>query len=167
VTGRAVTTMAVLSRVRLVLLILALMAGILGMHIMSFAPMSGHGVESAPTGSVSGAGSDGSAHTMVSAAGAVHSGHTESVGAPGHSHSGAQQPGSLVNEGCTGDHGCAGMHSMDSSCTPAAKTTSLAAPVPGTGVTVINPPDGAPFRTAALSYRPQSPSPGDLCISRT
>ena len=166
-TGKAATTTAVLSRVRLVLLSLALIAGILGMHIMSFAPMSGHGAESAATGSASGAGSQGTVQTMVSADAAAHSGHSESSTAPGHNHSGAQQPGSLGNEACTGDHGCAGMHSMDASCTPAAQTTSLEAPMPGTGVTVVNPPAHAPFQTAALSHRPLSPSPGDLCISRT
>lgn len=59
------------------------------------------------------------------------------------------------------------MHSMDPSCTPAAKSASLEAPLPGTGFAVATPPSGEPITASQWSYLPGSPSPGDLCISRT
>lgn len=142
-TGRAASMMAVLKRARLVLLSLALMAGILGMHVMALEPMDGHG-------------------TPAEASAAVHS-----AAMPDHNHGGQQQPGTSLDDQCTGQHGGAGMHTMDPSCTPAAKTASLEAPPPGTGFAVATPPSGGFLTAPRWSYRPGSPSPGDLCISRT
>jgi hypothetical protein len=60
------------------------------------------------------------------------------------------------------------MPTMASSCTPSAKTGSLAAPLPGTTVFGTAP---ATRVTGALlsgySYLPGGPSPGELSISRT
>lgn len=159
-TGQAASMMVALRLARLGLLSLALMAGILGMHIMSLAPMDSQGAPSA-------AGDHGAVHILAPAEDPGQVGHPGSSAASGHDHTGSQQPAPQLDETCSGDHGCAGMHTMDASCTPAAKSASLEAPMPGTGVTVVNPPAHAPFQTAALSHRPLSPSPGDLCISRT
>ncbi|MDN3935840.1 DUF6153 family protein [Arthrobacter sp. YD4] len=143
VTGQAASMMAVLHRARMVLLSVALMVGILGMHVMSLAPMDGHG-------------------TPAEASAAVHS-----AAMPDHNHGGQQQPGTAPDDHCTGPHGGTGMHTMDSSCTPAAASASFAAPPPGTGVAVATPPFGVFVASPRWSYRPGSPSPGDLCISRT
>jgi len=143
VTGRAASMMAVLHRARVVLLSLALMAGILGMHVMALTPIDGHG-------------------TPAEASAAVHS-----AAMPDHNHAGLQQPGTALDDHCTGPHGGTGMHTMDPSCTPAAASASLAAPPPGTYAAVATPPSGASVAAPHWSYRPGSPSPGDLCISRT
>lgn len=159
-TGQAASMTAALRRARMVLLSLALMAGILGMHIMSLAPMDGQGAPSA-------AGDHGAVHTLALAEDPGHVGHPGSSAASGHDHTGSQQPGLQLDETCSGDHGSAGMHSMDPTCTPAAKSASLEAPLPGTGITVINPPTGERLQTPPVSRRLVGPSPGDLCISRT
>ena len=137
-TGRAASMMAVLHRARMVLLSLALMAGILGMHVMALTPIDGHG-------------------TPAEASAAM----------PDHNHAGLQQPGTAIDDHCTGPHGGTGMHTMDPSCTPAAASASFAAPPPGTGVAVATPPSGVSVAAPRWSYHPGSPSPGDLCISRT
>lgn len=159
-TGQAASMMVALRLVRLVLLSLALMAGILGMHIMSLVPMDSQG---APTA----AGDHGAVHILAPAEDPGQVGHPGSSAASDHDHTGSQQHGPQLDETCSGDHGCAGMHTMDASCTPAAKSASLEAPLPGIGFSVVNPPTGEPLQTAALSRRPVGPSPGDLCISRT
>jgi hypothetical protein len=57
---------------------------------------------------------------------------------------------------------------MTAACTPSAKSGSLAAPLPGTGIIARNINAGAPGTPSARwSYLPGSPSPGELCISRT
>lgn len=160
VTGQAASRMSALRRARMVLLSLALMAGILGMHIMSLAPMDSQGAPSA-------AGDHGAVHILAPAEDPGHMGHPGSSAASDHDHTGSQQPAPQLDETCSGDHGSAGMHSMDPSCTPAAKSASLEAPLPGTGISVVNPPAGEPLQTATMSRRPVGPSPGDLCISRT
>jgi len=142
VTGRAASMMALLHRARMVLLSLALMAGILGMHVMALTPMDGHG-------------------TQAEASAAVHT-----AAMPSHNHAG-QQPGTVIDDHCTGPHGGTGMHAMDPSCTPVAASASFAAPPPGTGAAVATPPSGVSVAAPRWSYLPGSPSPGDLCISRT
>jgi hypothetical protein len=69
---------------------------------------------------------------------------------------------------CTESGTCTGMQSMNGSCTPSAKTGSLAAPLPGAGIISRNMATGTLIAISAQwSFRPGSPSPGDLCISRT
>ena len=142
-TGQAASMMAALRLARLGLLSLALMAGILGMHIMSLAPMDTKGAPSA-------AGEQGAVHILASAEDRGHVGHLGSSAASGHDHTGSQPLGPQLDETCSGDHGCAGMHTMDPSCTPAAKSASLEAPLPGTGISVVNPPNGEPLQTPTI-----------------
>ena len=69
---------------------------------------------------------------------------------------------------CVCQSSCTDPASMHSACVPSAAVTSLAAPPPGMTPTSIHIPDtrgdGA---VRAYSYLPASPSPGDLSISRT
>jgi len=69
---------------------------------------------------------------------------------------------------CPDSGNCTSMQAMTAACTPSAKTGSLTAPLPGTGIIARNTEPGGPATTnARWSYRPGSPSPGELCISRT
>lgn len=137
--------------------VLALIAGIFGMHVMT------------------------ATHTMHSpaAAAATVSDHHESSRA---GHTGEHPPGPLSGPGmpaaqveagaptvqCTDSDNCTSMQSMTAACTPSAKTGSLAAPLPGTGIIARNTNAGTPGSISARwSYLPGSPSPGELCISRT
>lgn len=148
---------AVLRRAGLFAAVLALIAGIFGMHVMT----ATHALHSPATAAASV-----SAHHESSPAG-----RTEEH-APGPAFAppmpAAQDDESTPTAHCTESGSCTNMQDMTGSCTPSAKTGSLAAPLPGTGVI------GRKFNTGTLttisaqwSYRPGSPSPGDLCISRT
>ncbi|AOT04675.1 hypothetical protein [Arthrobacter sp. U41] len=67
---------------------------------------------------------------------------------------------------CVDLGGCAMMSAMDASCIPSPGNASLAAPPPGqTPFAVVD--DAAPTPGSIYSYLPGSPSPGQLCISRT
>lgn len=146
-----------LRRAGLFAAVLALIAGIFGMHVMT----ATHAL-----------------HSPATAAAAV-SAHHESSGA---SH--AAEPASGPRSGpdtpgpdgesvtrkvrCTDSGRCSSMQAMSASCTPSAKTASFAAPLPATGINDRNPSTGALVTISARwSYLPGSPSPGDLCISRT
>lgn len=148
---------AFLRRAGLLATVLALIAGIFGMHVMT----TTHAVHSPAT-----AGAAVSAHYESSA-----SGHTGDH-APGPS-SAPDMPGARGEAGtrtvqCTDSGTCTSMQAMTGSCTPSAKTGSLAAPLPGTGIIARNTNTGTLATISALwSYLPGSPSPGELCISRT
>jgi hypothetical protein len=152
--GRAIVF---LRRAGLLAAVLALIAGIFGMHVMT----ATHTVHSPPT-----AGAAVSAHHNSSPAG--HTGEH----APGPS-SAPDMPGVEDDAGtrtvqCTDSGNCASMQSMTASCTPSAKTGSLAAPLPGAGFIARNTNTGTLTTISARwSYLPGSRSPGELCISRT
>jgi hypothetical protein len=150
---------AFLRRMGLLAAVLALIAGIFGMHVMT-ATHAMHSPATAAAATVS-------AHHNSSAAG-----HTEGH-APGQSSSASDMPGAQDDTGtrtvqCTESGTCTSMQAMTASCTPSAKTGSLAAPLPGTGIIARNANAGTPGTISAWwSYLPVSPSPGELCISRT
>lgn len=138
--------------------VLGLMAGIFGMHVMT----ASHALHSPATAAAAPA----STQPESSPAGhpAGHDPGTASVpdvqAAPG------DEGMRTVN--CTASDDCPGMQSMTAACTPSAKTGSLAAPLPGTGVIARNITAGILSTISARwSYRPGSPSPDELCISRT
>ncbi|MBT2549659.1 hypothetical protein [Arthrobacter sp. ISL-65] len=139
--------------------VLAVVAGILGMHVIT----GNHSVHSMSAMSAGTAGTLQAMHTDSAAEG--HSDHlasgTQAVQtAPGHELAG----GSV--DPCCGS--CTGVQAVTVSCTPSAKSGSLAAPLPGTTVFGAIPGAAAPGPVAGgYSYLPGSPSPGDLCISRT
>ena len=148
---------AFLRRAGLLTAVLALIAGIFGMHVMT----ATHAMHSPAT-----AAATVNAHHDSSPAG--HTG----VHPPGPSsapdvHSAQDEAGARTVQ-CTDSNNCTSMQSMTSACTPSAKTGSLAAPLPGTGIIIRNTNAESQSTISALwSYLPGSPSPGELCISRT
>ncbi|MDQ0819760.1 hypothetical protein QFZ79_002050 [Arthrobacter sp. V4I6] len=151
---------AILHRAGLLAGLLAVLAGILGMHVM--------------TGSHS-------MHSPAALTAAVGTAkvHAESTTAHGHTahgpvdtssahSSGGHEAASVSMEQCSCSDNCTGMNSMAVSCTPSAKTGSLSAPLPGTVVFSVISNAGAPGAVLrSYSYLPGSPSPGELSISRT
>jgi len=147
---------AFLHRAGLLAGILAVLAGILGMHVL--------------TGT----------HSMHSPAAitAAAMDHTESAAADGHPDHGAADTSSIhgtdvqvagisIVEHCSCSASCAGMPTM-TSCTPLGKTGSLSVPLPGTAVIGVISDARAPGAVPGPhSYLPCSPSPGELSISRT
>jgi hypothetical protein len=147
---------ALLRRAGLFTAVLALIAGIFGMHVMT----ATHAMHSPAT-----AAATVSAHHHSSPAGRT------GEHAPGP----ASAPAMLAAQGdestrtaqCTESGSCTGMQAMTGSCTPSAKTGSLAAPLPGAGIIGRNITGTLIAISAQWSYRPGSASPGELCISRT
>ncbi|APX02845.1 hypothetical protein [Arthrobacter sp. QXT-31] len=136
-------------------LVLALIAGIFGMHVMT-----GH-------------------HSMHSVSAVTG---TESLGQSGHLHhahaageaaavtAGAADAGQEIPAaaGCP-DGDCSGAQAMTVSCIPAGKTGSLAAPLPGTAVFAAALVRAGPVGqvSARSAHKPATPTPCDLSISRT
>lgn len=144
-----------LRRAGLIAAVLALVAGILAMHGMNAAHAS-HAPAKA-------AAADGIFHEMPPAG---HAGQHASRPSDATDMPGTQEAGVLAVP-CTDSGHCTSMASMTAACTPSANTGTLAAPPPGTAV--IDRESGPGTRTVSVRwhYRPGSPSPGDLCISRT
>ena len=136
--------------------VLALIAGIFGMHVIT----TTHSLH---------------ARSMAAAAGSAH--HESSVAGHTGGHlpasSATEVPGFQTGSGleavqCSDSGNCTSMHAMAASCIPSAKSGSLAAPLPGTWVIARSADTRALTDTSAgWSYLPGSPSPGELCISRT
>lgn len=140
--------------------ILAVIAGIFGMHVMT-----GHHsmhLQSA-----------GPAAPVAQSAAAVHHGHADAAEVSAHStpaHAGPGMPDALspgpASCGCS--VACPGVETTSAPCVPSAKTGTLAAPQPAQGA-------GAFTNAAALhvgykvflGHVPATPSPGELSISRT
>lgn len=151
------TAIAFLRRAGLVTAVLALIAGIVGMHVMT----ATHARHSPPMAAVS----VGVAHESSPAgdAGEHSAGPSSAMELP----AAQDEAGTRIGH-CTDSGDCTGMQSMTAACTPSAKTGSLAAPLPGTGIITRHPGTGTPDTISARwSYLPGSPSPGELCISRT
>jgi hypothetical protein len=148
---------AFLRRTGLFAAVLALIAGIFGMHVMT----ATHAM-----------------HSPATAAAAVSAQHESSPAGHTGEHSPGPSSASDMPEAegeagtrtvqCTDSGNCTNMQAMTAACTPSAKTGSLAAPLPGTGIIARNINTGTLATISARrSYRPGSPSPGELCISRT
>lgn len=152
-----------LFRAGYMLVALALMAGILGMHIMtgahSMAAM--HTVPAAAAAAVTG-------KTSSPPAGdAGHSTHEASGGGLTTATAPAAGPVVASSSSCTTAGTCPEVHAMDADCVLNPGNTNLSAPSPGTAPFTL-----PGFRDTAVislnySYAPDSPSPGDLSISRT
>ncbi|WP_346960461.1 hypothetical protein [uncultured Arthrobacter sp.] len=135
--------------------VLTLIAGIFGMHVMT----TTHALHAPAM-----AAGAGSAHHESSSAR-----HTEPLPASSNPDMPGVQTGSAPGAvQCSDSDNCTIMHAMTAACTPSAKSGSLAAPLPGPGVTVRTTTTGAlTDNSTGWSYLPGSPSPGELCISRT
>jgi hypothetical protein len=152
--ARAGRVTAFLCRAVLLAGFLAVVTGILGMHIMT-------GAHSMPA----------SAPVMGMATEQIHSAAGHPGGALASSPRTTAEAASGMAAGpsspCANVTDCPRMSAMDGLCIPSPANTSMSAPPPGT----------TPFQTAgtsvlvsantSYSYLPESPSPGDLCISRT
>lgn len=149
---------AFLRRIGLLAGVLAIIAGIFGMHVMT----GNHTMHPSLS-----AAADGTVHEE-SAAAAGHTGHQAASG-PAADRAEAYGKGVVAPAdscSCSGD--CTGMQAMTASCVPSAKSASMAAPLPGTAGFAVNVNAGVGDATAVRwSYLPGSPSPGELSISRT
>jgi hypothetical protein len=152
---------AFLHRAGLLAGLLAVLAGILGMHVLT----GTHSMHS-PAALTAAAGTA-TVHTE-SAAADGHAEHGVANASPAHLSSGGHNAPSAFVEQCSCSDGCAGMPTMTVSCTPLGKTGSLSVPLPGTAVFGAISNARAPGEvTGFYSYFPGSPSPGELSISRT
>lgn len=151
VSGRAV---AFLRRMALLAGMLAIIAGILGMHIMT-------GSHSMPTTAVPGA----EMPQMMQSPATEHTSHAPGAASIGSSPSAGTT--SIPGPSCADPGGCAMMSAMDASCIPSPGNTSLAAPLPGNTPFAAEADADASTPGSTYSYLPGSPSPGQLCISRT
>jgi hypothetical protein len=142
-----------LRRAGLFSLVLALIAGIFGMHVMN-----GHHIMHGPASAVTVAESAGHSHPE---GGAAHGVTADAAYAP--------SVGEISAAAGCPDGNCSGTEAMTVSCTPSGKTDTLAVPVPGTaavGAALVRAgPTGQVSGRSA--YRPDTPSPCELSISRT
>jgi hypothetical protein len=128
-----------LGRGGLMTVVLAIVAGVLGMHVMT-ASHSAH-----------------SSHQVVQEAGVSHGGQT--------AHAGQQAQPNLATETCMGS--CPTMHDEGPTCVLLAKTASLTV-FPPEGTASVEPgPAASAHPAGAYSYIPASPTPCELSISRT
>lgn len=134
--------------------VLAVIAGIFGMHVIT----GTHAMHSP-------AATAGTAHAAPSG---HNGGHVAPETVRDHLASGVQDTASVEAEKYSDSGGCASMQTMTAACIPSAKTGSLTAPLPGTAVFAIGSKTGdAAKATECWSYRPDSPTAGELSISRT
>ena len=148
---------AFLLRAGLLTAALAIIAGIFGMHIMT----GSHGMTAAHSMPATGAGP------------AVAQMHNTPAGHAGHGAEPAPHRATVAEtvtgspSSCSPAGACPEMSAMDAACVLKPGNTSLAAPMPGTAPYALPDFDGAAAVGTNYSYSPDSPSPGDLCISRT
>ncbi|MET3809600.1 hypothetical protein [Arthrobacter sp. UYEF3] len=149
---------AFLHRGGMIAAVLAVIAGIFGMHVMT-GTSSMHPPDTAtaaPAGLVHAGPADGQAGHSAAAA--------PSVSLPSAATHTTRTSLAQYPDPCS----CPGMQTMPPGCIPSAAGGSLAAPMPRTIVHAVNTNDGALLAgTVRWFYLPVSPSPGELCISRT
>lgn len=151
---------AFLHRAGLLAGLLAIIAGVFGMHILT----GTHAVHAPASAAAAGTAT---VHTE-SAAADGHAEHGVADASPAHLSSGGHAAPSGFVEQCSCSDSCAGMPTMTVSCTPLGKTGSLSVPLPGTAVFGVISNARAPGAVpGSYSYLPGSPSPGELSISRT
>jgi hypothetical protein len=163
---------ALLRRASLLATLLAIVAGLLGMHVLA----GSHGVHDMAVAAASADGSVADQRTTATAGHASDAGHgghgshqaaamvgpAKAVPAPAAENTAGQPPS------CSCQGNCSEMAAAHGSCVPAPGGASLAAPLPGTvAFAVPDPSAGRLQAVAAYAYVPGSPSPGDLSISRT
>ncbi|MFJ4209586.1 hypothetical protein ACIPY2_14130 [Paenarthrobacter sp. NPDC089675] len=141
----------------LLTVVLALITGVLGMHIVITGPHTMHQTAAAE------------ARTSATAVG-LHTAHGDrhTIGHTSQSLFISSGIDTTPQTQCTCSGNCSGEHVMGGSCIPSTATGSLAAPLPeSTAVVPSNLQSLGVQARAAWSYIPGSPSPGDLSISRT
>ena len=179
----AANPVAILRRAALLAGLLAVIAGFLGMHILS----GSHSLhaQASPPGSIN---TSTASHTSGPAPAEQIAGHPaghSSHGAAGtHSQSSdgpaadrtapsvapaaATVGGTQVPTSCVCQGGCAEMPAVHVACTPSPAGASLSAPQPGTTLLAALPWSAAlSDRLSSYAYLPGTPTPRDLSISRT
>ena len=143
---------AFLLRAGLLTAALAIIAGILGMHIMTDAHnmTAEHGMP---------------APAAAPAMEQMHGTPTGANAGPGPGLSPDAAAGS--SSSCSAAGSCPEMSAMGNACVLSPGNTPLTAPMPGTAPSALPDFDGAAVVGTNYSYSPGSPSPGELCISRT
>ena len=152
-------TAAFLRRTGLLVGLLAIIAGIFGMHVMT----GTHSMHSpaAVTAITSGV------HAGAAAAEGGHGLHPASGTSRAHPEADISDTAGTPAQMCSCSDCGTGMHAMTGSCIPSVKKGSLAAPSPGSTVFVISPTGAAGTVSGHYSHLPGTPSPGELSISRT
>lgn len=143
-----------LRRASLLTGMLAIIAGILGMHIMA----GSHGMPAAATNPGTDTAQNGQPSVAVTA---------EPGGAAAQSTPAPQAPPSMSGPSCADAGVCATMSTMDAVCIPSPGKPPLTIPLPGVTPFAATVPPTLPAGFSPYAYLPGSPSPGDLCISRT
>ena len=140
--------------------LLAVILGLLGMHVLA----GSHGMH----GEAASAGSTATPTVLHSDAG-VHTEHALSAPAPE-----TQTPASVTIGGtevppsCVCQGGCAEKPAIHVGCTPSPAGATLGAPQPGAALPAARPwTAGQADLPSSYAYRPGTPSPNDLSISRT
>ena len=154
---------AALLRAGLVAAVLAIMAGILGMHVMTAA----HSSHSLPGGAPFGqaAGGHPAGHAAVGHSdGQIHGAH--SAGPHAAPAAIAVEDASFTAPGSCGS-ACPGIQESGTSCIPLSKTGSLAVFPPPTSLAVEPVPAADARPAGSYSYIRSGPTPGSLSISRT
>lgn len=162
-------------RAGLLAALLALVAGILGMHVMT-ADHSAHGPGSAGHAVAAASGGGPLGGTPAAPAGpAAHPAGHDAVGHLPHGTSGdrhlgpdshAGAPALLAGaESCGGS--CPGADEQGTACTPSAQAGSLTVLPPRTGLAIHPDPAGGVQAGTATARIPSTPTPCELSISRT
>lgn len=153
---------ALLLRAGIITAMLAILAGIFGMHVMA-GNHSMHSPAAGQTPAPAASAGDMNNHkttapyaepvALTTAAAAGHRG-PEAV---------AAGPARCM---CSAD--CASIQAMSAACTPSSQTGTLAAPEPAQGTRILDGHGALPDPAgSSYAYVPGSPSPGELSISRT
>lgn len=160
-TARASVLPAALLRAGLLAVVMSVVAGIFGMHVMT----ADHSSHAAHADVALAAGDSAVGHSPGGHSAAEHA-------AVGHSHAGhaatltdAVGAAFTASESCSA--GCPDVREEGASCTPLAKTGSLAAVPPPASTTALLAPVFGTHGAAGYSFVPPSPTPCDLSISRT
>ncbi|MEO5317760.1 hypothetical protein PV761_04095 [Arthrobacter sp. CC3] len=151
--GRA---LAFLRHVGVLAGVLAVIAGILGMHVMT-------GTHDMPQASAA-PGTD--IPGVLRPAAPPQEPATADTG-PATAASALSRMVSTPATACVTPDPCTEMSAMDAVCVPSAASTALAAPLPGSVPFAPRASADAAAPATECSYVPGSPSPGELCISRT
>ena len=137
---------------------LAIIAGIFGMHVMTGAHNMA-GAHTMPPAALD------ATLVQVQNAQTTHDSHQQSPSPEVATAFSEPAPG--LSSSCASRGACPEMSAMDAACVLSAASSSFSAPLPGTAPYALPDANGQAVASISYSYWPGSPSPGDLCISRT
>lgn len=172
-TARASVLPAALLRAGLLAAVMAIVAGIFGMHVMT----ADHSSHAAHAGAAVAAGDAAVGHAPAGHTAAEHAAVDHSAGHTAVEHSDAGHAAVLTDavgavgaaftasESCSA--GCPDVREGGASCTPLAKTGSLAAVPPPANPTALLAPASGAHGSTGYSFVPPSKTPCELSISRT